>query len=350
MKANLPLFLLAVVITACSSRQSESVLSYSDFPEERSLTATTIELDTALFRYPYRVRIEDDQAVVMDLHGSDHYFHVFHYPDFRYLTSFGRKGDAPTEMLSAENMRYFRGGLWTLDANKGELTEFVKASSGDSLLRHEVVSLDKRLLRALDFAVCDDSTYVIPDYSGESRFCWVNRKGKLIKKGGSIPSTNEDAMQSARPALAQGWRSFIDYNPRNDVMAAVTQLGEVLEIYHLKDSTHIVCTGPHGEPEFKISDSYAIPSGIMGFSDVQVTDRAIYAVFHGRTFKELIQQKEGHVVDGGQYIYVFSLTGEPLCKYSLDRYVYGIHVDEEKKIITATDVNNDQPIVEFRFG
>ena len=28
---------------------------------------------------------------------------------------------------------------------------------------------------------------------------------------------------------------------------------EVLEIYNLKDSTHVVCMGPHGEPEFQVS-------------------------------------------------------------------------------------------------
>ena len=42
--------------------------------------------------------------------------------------------------------------------------------------------------------------------------------------------------------------------------------------------------------------------------------------------------------------------GEPRCKYLLDHYVYGIWVDESTKTIMATDVNNDQPIVEFYFG
>ena len=34
--------------------------------------------------------------------------------------------------------------------------------------------------------------------------------------------------------------------------------------------------------------------------------------------------------------------------YVLDRYIYGISVDEERGIITATDVNSDEPIVEFK--
>jgi hypothetical protein len=180
----------------------------------------------------------------------------------------------------------------------------------------------------------------------------VNRQGKFLKKSGTIPSSNEEALKEARPALAQAWRSFIDYNPHNGVLIAATQLGEVLEIYNLQNGSHKVCQGPKGEPEFKLAGGYAIPDGIMGFSDVQVTDDAIYAIFHGRTFKEIMaqHQKEGRATDGGQYIYVFNLEGEPLCKYTLDRYITGFHVDEKNKTITATDVNNDQPIVEFRFS
>ena len=52
--------------------------------------------------------------------------------------------------------------------------------------------------------------------------------------------------------------------------------------------------------------------------------------------------------DGGQYIYVFSLSGEPLRKYVLDHYIYGISVDEQRGIITATDVNKDEPIIKYK--
>lgn len=156
-------------------------------------------------------------------------------------------------------------------------------------------------------------------------------------------------MKNARPALAQAWRSFIDYNPENGVLAAVTQLGEVLEIYNLQDSTHVVRIGPHGEPKFQVSQGYGIPTGIMGFSDVQVTDSAVYAVFHGRSFKEIAQNaRRGIHVDGGKYIYVFSLTGEPLRRYVLDHHVCGISVNEREGIILATDVNKDEPIIKYK--
>ena len=290
---------------------AENVFPYSEFPQEKELKGEVIELDTALFRCPFRIRVEGDKAIVMDLHGIDYYAHLFKYPGFQYLSSFGRRGD--------------------------------------SLLRDEAVILDEDILRPLDFAIYNDTTFIIPDYSGENRLCWLNDDGELVKKIGAIPSINNQALRKARPALAQAWRSFIDYNSHNGVLAMVTQLGEVLEVYNLKDSTEVIRIGENGEPKFKIFEGYGIPSGIMGFSDVQVTDNAIYAVFHGTTFKEIVKHN-GHLPDGGKYIYVFSLKGEPLYKYVLDHYVYGFWVDEATKTIIATDINNDQPIVRFQCG
>lgn len=348
MKVFINIILFSLFIS-CTSPSQQKNLNYEDFPQTKELKAKEILLDTAVFRYPFRIRIQKDMAVVLDLHGTDHFFQVFRYPEFNYIASFGECGDSPKDMLSAENIRWNGQSLWALDANKSELTRFVFFESGDSLLRDEAVSLDKKILRALDFVQYDDSTFIIPDYSGDNRFCMVSRKGELLRKFGSIPTANEDALAHSRPALAQAWRSFIDYNPQNGILAATTQLGEVLEIYNLKDTTHIVRIGPYGEPEFKVSKGYGIPVGIMGFSDIKVTDKAIYAVFHGRTFKELSRQPKGKEVDGGQYIYVFSLQGEPLMKYVLDRYIYGISVDEERGIITATDVNSDEPIIEYNY-
>ena len=343
------LFLSFFLFISCDHKHKEyakGVLFYSGFPHERELIGEVIELDTALLRYPFRIRIEGDRVIVMDLHGLDHYGHLFQYPSFQYLSSFGKRGDSPTEMLSLENFRLQNHVVWTLDANKSELTRLDFSSSGDSLLRDETVTLDEDILRPLDFAIYNDTTFVIPDYSGESRFLKVDCKGKLIEKIGTIPTTNKKALQEARPALAQAWRSFLDYNSHNSVLATVTQLGEVVEIYNLKDSTHVIRVGEYDEPEFKVSDGYGMPTGIMGFSDVQVTDSAIYTVFHGTSFKEIARQS-GRLPDGGKYIYVFSLEGEPLCKYVLDHYIYGIWVDEDTKTIIATDVNDDQPIVMF---
>ena len=201
--------LSALSLSSCTQKTVATSVVYTDFPQTIELKAKVQPLDTALFRYPFRIRIQGDKAVVMDLHGTDYFCHAFSYPEFHYISSFGKRGESPDEQISVENIRWYGESLWSLDANKSELTRFGCDLSGDSLFRQEAVNLDKDILRALDFVMVDDSTFIIPDYSGDNRFCRVNRQGGLLYKMGAILSSNEDAMKHARPALAQAWRSFI---------------------------------------------------------------------------------------------------------------------------------------------
>ena len=64
---------------------------------------------------------------------------------------------------------------------------------------------------------------------------------KWIHSANQIPTENnyEDI---ARPALAQAWRSFFDYNPQKGILVMATQLGEALEIYNFTDTTPVSYT------------------------------------------------------------------------------------------------------------
>lgn len=120
MKNTINILLLFVLLAACTSVPAGKGISYSDFPKTVKLEGQVIPLDTAVFRYPFRIRIEGGRAVVLDLHGADHFFQMFTYPDGNYLASYGKRGDSPADMLSAENFRWNGDKLWMLDANKSE--------------------------------------------------------------------------------------------------------------------------------------------------------------------------------------------------------------------------------------
>ena len=123
----------------------------------------------------------------------------------------------------------------------------------------------------------------------------------------------------------------------------------MLEIWNVKKKTHKVVKGKLGEPKFEISGSYAIPAGVKGYNDIQVTDRGIYVIFRGMPIKEemLAYQKGKRLPEGGNTIRVFSLGGEPLKEYKLDHSVCGIWVMEEEGQLWTLDVNSDDPIVVY---
>ena len=77
--------LSALSFSSCTQKKVATSVAYMDFPQTIELKARVQPLDTALFRYPFRVRVQGDKAVVMDLHGTDYFCHVFHYPGFRYF-------------------------------------------------------------------------------------------------------------------------------------------------------------------------------------------------------------------------------------------------------------------------
>ena len=73
--------LLIGSLVSCSE-SSRHFPRYEDFPDEKVLNAQVIHLDTALFRYPFRIAVKDGIAIIMDLHNVDYFFHAFSYPEW----------------------------------------------------------------------------------------------------------------------------------------------------------------------------------------------------------------------------------------------------------------------------
>ena len=351
MKKIISLSVLLVVValyafTKTSPRAEDSEIT---FPVTEELQGRVIPIDSVFFRYPYRLEVRGDRVVIEDLHGPDHFYHLFTFPEFRYLHSFGQRGEGPEEMQTVDDFRWDGQTLWALDNIKSELVRWELNGSRDKMVRTERIKLDKATFRALDIVPFQNNSFLIPNYSGDTRFCQVDRNGKLIKKWGVIPTDRKKDLQKYPYAFGYGWRSFIDYSPKTGILVAATQFGEVLEIWNVKKNTHKVMKGKLGEPEFEILPEYAIPAGAVGHNDIQVTDRAIYVIYRGISIKEemFARQKGKPLLTGGKTVRVFSLEGEPLKEYKLDHSVSGIWVDEQIGKMWALDVNSDEPLVEY---
>lgn len=339
------IFLYALFALSCHKQDHKA-----DYTKDKSAHLLTCEReigsDSAFFRYPYRVEIADGIAVIMDLHNDSHFMYAFSYPEWKPIAPFGRRGEGPDEMLSGDRVQICAvDSVWALDANRMQLTRWSVDTVQRSVARVEEIPLDKRLLRTLDFCKSENG-FLVTDYTGEYRYHEIGMDGQIQKSIGVIPTRDSTYLEN-RPALAQAWRTFMDYNPRNGVLAMVTQLGEVVEIYNRKTGFHKVLFGPEGEPVFKAVGGEAIPTGIKGFKDVLVGDSCIYASFSGLPFKELIKafQEGKELPEGGKYLYVFSLEGELLHQYTLDHHVLGLALRDPH--LFATSMDNDKPVVEY---
>ena len=318
------------------------------FPEEQQLEAYPVAVDTFFLRYPYRIAVKDDIIIIMDLHPADDYFHAFSLPERTHIASFGRRGQGGDEMLSAENFRFNTlDSIWVLDANRMNMVRWKLLTAANSAMREEEIDLDKALVRTLDFCLTECG-FIVPDYLGTNRFHFVDKNGFSTGATGHIPAKKN--RKAASGVLAQAWRGFYSFNPRKNTLAVATQLGEVIEIYHLDTGAHTVIYGSHGEPQFQTIGDEGIPVGIMGYFDVQITDNYIYALFSGQTMKEIQKNAMNGKINerGGRYIHVFDMQGKPVCNYILDRAVCGIDVHEDEQKIYAVDANSDDPVIVFK--
>ena len=349
MKNLLYILLIGITFISCNGSPDPLYPRYATFPDEKTVATQEISIDSAFFRYPYRVAVKDSIAIIMDLHNDSHYFYSFTYPEWAPLASFGKRGGGPEEMLSAEMFQFCSpDSIWVLDANRMQITRWSISPYEKKVSRVEEIRLDKKLVRSLDF-YCTDSAFLITDYLGDFRYHKVSHSGRPIKNIGKIP-TEINYEQDIHPALAQAWRSFTDYNPKNGIYAMATQLGEVLEIYNLKTQIHNVIYGPAGKPQFITKGNEGFPTGIKGFVDIQVTDDYIYTVFDGMSWKERdkFYERGMSAPKGGHFLYVFDLAGNPIRKYTLDKNILGIHISEKTNTGIATCAESDNPIVTFK--
>ena len=90
------------------------------FPETANLSVASEYNTDVHMRYPYRIRLTDSLIYVMDLHATEYYVHKMTYEtEANLISSYGKKGEGPMELLDAENIRIDSGGrLWCLDANR----------------------------------------------------------------------------------------------------------------------------------------------------------------------------------------------------------------------------------------
>ena len=341
--------MISVYLLSCNLNNADAAVlpEADDFP---LLTSEEIPIDTVLFRYATFLRVQGDKAVVFDLHNTDYYCHVFTYPEFKYVSSFAKRGKGPDEILLADNVRWAgEEEVWVLDNGKNRMTRYSGIARGKTPKLEEHVKLEQSLMRAIDFDMYSETQVVIPDYSGEKRFCWVDLpSGRIHHKWMEIPIKNKELLKNSPHAVAAGWRSFMAFTPDKKRLVLANQFADRLDIYKVENGQLLTFTGSENkEPRFAVApNGQGVPSGSICHYEVQVTDRYIYTIYDGRKFKDIMKE-EGLYKQGGKLFRIYTHDGKLVKGYKLDRYIAGIYVDESTGTFYGLDVNADEQIVKF---
>ena len=328
--------------------KNDSYDMYKNFSRDIFLEGDGIIVEEDLMRYPFRVCQLEGYIYILDFHGEDNFCHIFNKNDYSHVTSFAHRGNGPEDVLQAMDMYVVnKDSIWLFDTDKREISLWGYNEPERVVVRKKAYRMKEDMILSSNCTWCSDSVYYFTDKSGDSRVLKCNKDGIVKERIGSLP-TRQQNKRISNGVLAQAWNSYIKYSPNKQILVVATQLGDVIEIYNIKEGTRRVLYGPQGEPVYETTpNGFAIPTGIMGYSDIVITDKYIYAVFHGRSFEEIIKDPHG-TPDGGEYIHIYDHNGKPFCRLVLDNAIYGICVDEENGTLMATNVNTEEQIVVYK--
>lgn len=311
-------------IFGCSQNKEQEMVS---------LKGEYLDMDEVYMKFPYRIGFYGGKNIILlDLASDSCFYHVLSYPQMKYSYSIEVRGDGPKETILPTPF-YSKGDkLWTLDGARSIIRSY-SAEKGDTAM----FSCNLHLPLNVDFAMMDDSTALVEDMSGKSRILLVD----LVNKSNIPLYRIPNGMNQNTKDEGYLWRSFMAYNPQLNKIALASQFGDVLEVYDIGIKDSLVVEGEGGKPR---KDKQ-----IEGYCDIKWKGDSIWTLYSGRNREELKNKaKKGiKMPDGGNIIKVYSQDGTLIATYSLDCYINGFYVDEDR--IVGITSNSDSPIVVFRF-
>ena len=343
-----PTFLILMILFFVSCKNNPQEV------QQANLQGENLSLDKSiLLGSPFKVRISGSFLFILDNKAPNGYFvNIYSYPDLRYIVSAGAHGEGPEELLGAGSLDVDERFLYLFDISKARLFKYALDDLKEEMNSpKEIIQFPNQLIPVLAYAKTS-AGFMFLQFSPEGGwFIETNEQGEIMEKKEKMPFYNRNykALSDPRfiPAL---WQSYLDFDEREKIAVAATQLGEVLEVYSIKKDTILVSVGKGDLPGL-----LQIPSGfsigkVTGFSDVKIADHKIYAVYSGADRKELMEahQKGLTVPNGGNYLLVYNKEGEMTHRYPLDRFVSSIDIDLKKRLIIAIDPNNEEhPLCTF---
>lgn len=339
--------LICVALVSCrpSVKESSGVEVIERFSSDVQLAE-----DSVVLKYPYRIKCANSMLLVWDLHANDHFFHAFTLQgnESRYLFSFGNVGQGPDELLACAGMSVQDDALSILETNRAVLyTYSLNQLKKNIFTPNRIVELPKELIPIFAYTDRGKEGGIVLDSKGENRFFLLNEQGEIEQRLYQLPITSEQTLPT--PLLQQLWVSCMDYNPTNNTLAIGTTLGEVLEIYNLKEHSQHILVGGQGEPAFIHQGQQLIMRAANGYQDVLVGKKEIYVLYADITQEEVGEatQQGANTPSGGNKIYVFDLKGVKKKMYVLDRHINGFDIDFEARLIYGVTSNSDCQLCVF---
>ncbi|WP_294597718.1 BF3164 family lipoprotein [uncultured Rikenella sp.] len=310
--------------------------------------------DTLMLGYVGSITVRDSLLFLVDYghaNQAEALVQLYSYPALRPLCRFVNRGKGPNETLGmsgyvvdGDSVRVFVG--WPPRMFVYGLADLVR---GERLPARIIPYPEGPCSYASGFQKLD-SGFVLTRFYGDpavGRVIRIDSLGNVTGTYYSIPYRPEDLEQVAdygREMLATLWQAVAAASGETVVLG--TKLGDVLEIYNLRDSSlNRIVRGPDGPPEVEC-DGNSIVFGVKsGYQALKIVGDRIYAMYRAERFKDSDEPDSSGVK--GSTLRVFDLDGNWLKSYMLDRPLHSFDILSDGRTVVAGDPTAEYQLCTF---
>lgn len=324
---------LLIFIVSCSDKAKTDM-------KEISLDFKPWVVDGLTIGNAYGMLLADSDLLIMDPMADS----LFHWVNLDNLTSktVGRIGQGPGEFLHFGNFYYMNG--------KGGFYDNRMRSSNEVLFSINGIRLVKKVChKSKHFRLVPTAfnTFIGTGPYENGLFSISDSTGKIIKIVGEYPYRDEDERKVPELARAMAYQGDIAISPKGDYLVHAIFMSPIISFYKLLPTdvellkSQVDCY-PTYRPELG-NDSYASAmsrSNILGFIDVAVTDKCVYALLSGRSTEEA-----GLSAFMGNEIRVYDWNGNLLNKYICNTDLKALCVSSDDKVVYAVGLVDDYELL-----
>lgn len=350
------LFLLT--ITSCWNSFSNGIveiddIDYSfadkDFTNVKEIRSTLF--NDSMVHNPARIALFDSVLFSVDTSQSDDYIvRIFSVNDGTYYGSLFRRGNGPKEVLSVDNITFSNNIFWAYD-----ITSQKWIGNDFEDIFNKKVNDEKKVIdfKSLSYMGVNDPQWVENGFVANNllkykeRFTFYTPEGKIAYSVFNPKFHFEESFAS--PILADIFSTHLTVTPDQKKVILAGRYLDVIEIYNTEGKLLKILKGPKDNFDFKFDKERSIQNSVLiksqescrAYLKVRATQDRIYALYSGK------EKRDKEHYSYSKVLYVFSMEGEPIIKYSLDVPIIDFVVDETRHKIFAVAGSPEAELVSF---
>jgi hypothetical protein len=337
------LFILILGVTSCHFNSKEK-------SHAKVLTHNAIKLqDEYIGNGGFLLVCKDGLVGLEESSSLPVFYYMKNSTDVHVLSRFLNRGQGPNEVLYPINIQYINEDtIGMYDIMNMSYYNIPILKENDSIIHiKKTVSFDTRYYRA----VRTSYNQYIALSAEDGLFSLLDADGKRIDKFFDYPYKDRDERNIDNAIRALAYQGTIVTNPHATKCVYAPFNGDIIHFYAVENNDiRFIHKTENTFSNYNIEDGMARTKGstIRGYVSITATDNFVYALYCGKTIRELMKNNDDMME--GEILRVFDWNGNIKKEIDLDIPCKHISISHDDKTLWAIALNPETSLVWFNMN